>query len=72
MKKCKICGQYFEYHITNSHLETHGISREDYNNIPIRDQVFVMGHSEFDKTNDDVISHVIRVINRNKRRRNSY
>lgn len=33
MRKCKICGEQFQYHVSNSHLESHGIEREEYNKL---------------------------------------
>lgn len=33
MRKCKICGEAFQYHVSNRHLETHGISRKEYNEL---------------------------------------
>lgn len=33
MRKCKICGEVFQYHVSNGHLEKHGITREEYNTI---------------------------------------
>lgn len=72
MKKCKICGQYFDYHITNAHLESHGITRKEYKQIPEKDDVFVIGRSNYNKTDDDVNGHVSDTINRNRRKRNLY
>lgn len=33
MRKCKICGEAFQYHVSNSHLESHGVTRKEYNAI---------------------------------------
>lgn len=33
MRKCKICGEIFQYHVSNKHLESHDITREEYNKI---------------------------------------
>lgn len=33
MRKCKICGEVFQYHVSNTHLESHDITREEYNKI---------------------------------------
>lgn len=72
MKKCKICGQYFDYHITNAHLETHGITRAEYKKLPQKDDIFILGRSNYSKTEEDVTSHVSDTINKNKRKRNLY
>ena len=50
MKKCKICGAIFEYHITNSHLETHGITRKEYNQLEGKDDIFYMVGAPYNKT----------------------
>lgn len=70
MKKCKICGAIFQYHITNSHLETHGITRKEYNQLEGKDEIFCMAGAPYNKTEEEATSHAIDAINRNRKRRN--
>lgn len=70
MKKCKICGQYFDYHITNAHLESHGITRKEYDAIKGNDTVFTMGKNKRDKNKEDADSYTIDTIRKMKARRN--
>lgn len=70
MKKCKVCGAIFQYHITNSHLETHGITRKEYNQLEGKDEIFCMAVAPYNKTEEDATSHAIDAINRNRKRRN--
>ncbi|WP_277229728.1 hypothetical protein [Romboutsia timonensis] len=72
MKKCKICGAIFEYHITNSHLETHGITRKEYNQLEGKDDIFYMVGAPYNKTEEEATNHAINAINRNRKRKNRY
>lgn len=69
MKKCKICGQYFDYHITNAHLETHGMTRKEYDAIKQCDTVFTTGGQKRDKDKEIADSYTIDTIRKMKARR---
>lgn len=71
MMKCKICGQAFLSHVPNSHLETHGITRAEYKKLPVKEFVFRI-NSSYNKTNDDVMAHVVSTITKNKKKNNEY
>lgn len=70
MKKCKVCGAIFQYHITNSHLETHGITRKEYNQLEGKnDTIYIFG-APYNRAEKEATSHAIDAINRNRKRRN--
>lgn len=64
MKKCKICGMYAS-HISNSHLEGHGLTREEYNKIDIKDEVF---RYSMKVNREEVDEYIITAINKQKRK----
>lgn len=72
MMKCKICGEAFMYHVPNSHLEKHDITRAEYNKLPGREFNFHMANAGYDKTEDDVTAHVINTIRKNKKKNNEF
>lgn len=72
MKKCKICGEIFTYHISSSHLEKHNVTREEYKNLPGREDVFVIKNIPFDKDKDDVDNYVRGTVEKNKKRSHKY
>lgn len=72
MMKCKICGQAFQYHVPNSHLETHGITRAEYNKLPGREFIFKMHCQGYNKAEDDATAYVIEAIMKNKKKNNEF
>lgn len=69
MKKCKICGAIFQYHVPNSHLEEHGITRKEYNELKTDDNLFFIPKREYSKTEDDIQNHIISMIMRSKKKK---
>ena len=43
MVKCKICGEIMSYHVSQRHLDTHGLTRKQYNAVEGRDQLYIIG-----------------------------
>lgn len=70
MKKCKVCGQLFEYHVTNAHIESHGITREEYKKLPGKEDNFVIGSKPFSSKDDDLRDYVNRAVYKNSIRNN--
>lgn len=69
MKKCKICGEIFQYHIPNSHLEEHNITRKEYKDLKINDNMFYIPKKQYSKAEDDIQNHVINRIYKSKKKR---
>lgn len=69
MRKCKICGKTFQYHVTSSHLEEHGITRKEYNEIKIREFQFSCGASQ-KREEADIDSYIINSFRRTKKKYN--
>lgn len=72
MKKCKVCGELFSFHVTNTHLETHGLTRAEYNALPGREDTFIIKKSNYDKFKADADNYVLEAIRRNKKKNNRY
>lgn len=68
MKKCKVCGQLFEYHVSNAHIETHDLTRKEYNELPGREDNFIIGAKPFSKKEDDIDDYVHRTVEKNRHR----
>lgn len=70
MKKCKVCGQLFEYHVTNAHIESHGITREEYKQLPGKEDNFIISSKPFSSKDDDLRDYVNRAVYKNSIRNN--
>lgn len=68
MKKCKICGKVFQYHIPNSHLEEHDITRKEYNEIKQNDNLFFLPKSKFNESEDMIRNYIINSVIKNTRK----
>ena len=69
MRRCKICGEVFQYHVTNRHLETHDITREEYNKIDKREFEFDCGIS-IGQEESNIDNYVINSFLKTKKRYN--
>ena len=69
MRKCKICGEPFQYHVSNSHIESHGITRKEYNQIDGTEFQFNCGVS-LGKAESDITNYIIDSFRRTKKRYN--
>lgn len=58
MRRCKICGEVFQYHVSNAHLETHDITRQEYNKIKIKEFNFRCAAS-MDQKEAEIDNYVI-------------
>lgn len=58
MRKCKICGEIFQYHVSNAHLESHDITRQEYNKIKEKEFNFTCAAS-IDQDEADIDSYII-------------
>ena len=72
MKKCKVCGEMFSFYVTQAHLETHGLTRAEYNALPGREDTFTVKKSNYDKLKADADEYVYESIRKNKKKHDRY
>ena len=68
MKKCKVCGKIFQYHVPNSHLEEHGLTRKQYNELPENDNLFFIPKAVYSETEDMIRSYIISSTMKNRKK----
>lgn len=71
MKKCKVCGELFSFYVTSAHLDTHGLTRAEYNALPGREDTFTI-RSNYDKFKDDADNYMQEAIRKSKKKNNRY
>lgn len=70
MRKCKICGELFQYHVSNSHLESHDITREEYNAISGKEHIFSCSNSGKEEIERNIDNYIIESFRKTKKRYN--
>ena len=70
MVKCKVCGQFFDYHVSNAHLETHDITRQEYNKIQKAEYNFTYGGKPYSEQQEDIEGYSIASVHKSIKRRN--
>lgn len=70
MRKCKICGELFQYHVSNSHLELHGITREEYNEIKGKEAMFSCSTIPKKAIERDIDNYIIESFRKTKKKYN--
>lgn len=69
MRKCKICGEAFQYHVPNNHLESHGITRKEYNELKEKEFHFECC-AAIDQKESNINNYVINSFIKTKKRYN--
>lgn len=69
MRKCKICGEPFQYHVSNAHLETHGVTRKEYNEMKEKEFRFDCSAS-MSQNESDVNNYIINSFVKTKKKYN--